>query len=55
MGGIPLGGRGDNGLDPDCVGMAVVMSTRFLIWALVIVAIIFIANLGGLWLVSTLW
>jgi hypothetical protein len=55
MGRLPTRGGGGDGLDPDSVGMAVVMSTRFLIWALVIVAIIFIGNLGGLWLVSTLW
>ena len=36
-------------------GDCTMMSTRFLIWALVIVAIIFVGNLGGLWLVSTLW
>jgi hypothetical protein len=30
------------------------MSTKTLIWALAIVALIFIANLGALWLVSTL-
>jgi len=25
------------------------MSTRFLVWALVIVALVFMANLGGIW------
>ena len=35
-------------------GGHLMMSTRFLVWALVIVALIFIGNLGGLWLVSTL-
>ena len=53
MGGLPVGRRGSDGLDTGSVGMAVMMSTRFLVWALVIVALIFIGNLGGLWLVST--
>ena len=32
----------------------IMMDTRLWIWALVIVALIFMGNLGGLWLVSTL-
>jgi len=53
MGRIPVGRGGSDGLDTDRVGGIVMMSTKCLVWALVIVAIIFIGNLGGLWLIST--
>ena len=52
MGRIPVGGGGCHCLDTDPAGGIAMMSTRFLVGALVILTLILVVTLGIAWSLS---